>query len=181
VISLWRFLRRDFPREVHIRVKRYSMEEVLQDSTWLDKKWAEKDRYLSHFAKHQSFPVDGRGYCRHTVFSSRHYLMENSVVSLVRLLILPYSVPFLLLLSIPLFWTLLLIYAAQNAYSLFMLVFQRTSRAADSSNTPGSVDETAQTPGSNSAGTPYVPATPFGSPSITSWRDLFSNRDGPPS
>eukprot|EP00534_Pseudo-nitzschia_fraudulenta_P001500 CAMPEP_0201128846 /NCGR_PEP_ID=MMETSP0850-20130426/35038_1 /ASSEMBLY_ACC=CAM_ASM_000622 /TAXON_ID=183588 /ORGANISM="Pseudo-nitzschia fraudulenta, Strain WWA7" /LENGTH=411 /DNA_ID=CAMNT_0047398153 /DNA_START=187 /DNA_END=1419 /DNA_ORIENTATION=+ len=39
LFSLWNTLRRRYPEEIHIRIKRYSMEEVLQDSSWLDKKW----------------------------------------------------------------------------------------------------------------------------------------------
>ena len=34
------------------------MEEVLQDTTWLDKKWAEKDRLLHHFSRHNTSPAD---------------------------------------------------------------------------------------------------------------------------
>lgn len=174
MISLWRILRRKFPGEIHVRIKRYSMEEVLQDSSWLDKKWAEKDRLLSHFARHQSFPADGRGYCRHRVFSTRHHSLENSTVSMMRLLLLPCTVPVLLLLSIPLFWTMTMIWVVHQVFRLF---FREDHRERGADSTPGSVEGSTQTPGSNSAGTPFLPATPFGSPSISSWRDLFTNRD----
>lgn len=62
--GLWRLIRGLGPREIHVRIKRYSMEEVLQDPNWLDKKWGEKDRLLGHFARHQQFPADGRGFCK---------------------------------------------------------------------------------------------------------------------
>jgi len=167
--SLWNLLRRKFPREVHIRIKRYSMEEVLQDSSWLDKKWAEKDRLLSHFARHQSFPSDSRGYCRHRVFDTRQHSLESSTVALVRLLLLPCAVPVLLLLSIPLFWTLLWAWLAHRA---FRSVFPDPEASSSSHSRNGSsADEPSQTPGSASAsGTPFFPATPFVSPSVTNWR-----------
>lgn len=174
IFSLWSILRHKFPRELHIRIKRYSIEEVLQDSSWLDKKWAEKDRLLSHYARHQSFPIDGRGYCRHRVLDSRHYSVESSIVSLIRLLVLPCAVPFLLLLSIPMFWTLVTIWVAHRA---FRFVLPNHMPPRGSHNMPGSEEGAGQTSGSNSAGTPFLPATPFASPLITSWRDMF-NRDG---
>jgi len=179
-ISLWNILRRKFPREIHVRIKRYSMEEVLQDASWLDKKWAEKDRLLSHFARHNCFPADGRGYCRYRVFNSRQFNLESSFVSLVQLLIMPSAVPVLLLLSIPVFWILFWIWLAVQAFQ-FLLADPETARRSSSgggNGAPGDGEEgndEGQTPGSNSAGTPYLPATPFASPSVTSWRDLFSS------
>lgn len=146
------------------------------DSSWLDKKWAEKDRLLSHFARHRTFPVDNRGFCRYRVFDTRTYSLESSIASLTKLLMFPCTVPLFMMLSIPLFWTLLWIWLAHRA---FRLVFPdpdlRSSGGTDSR--PGSVGGAGQTPGSNSAGTPYLPATPFASPSIQSWRDMFSRDD----
>jgi hypothetical protein len=170
--SLWSHFRRTFPREIHIRVKRYSMEEVLQDRSWLDKRWAEKDRLLAHFARHQNFPVDGRGYARYRVLDSRLYSVEGSIVSLLRLLLVPLAVPLLLFLSIPLVWTFGWIWLV---HKLYRLVFPDPKLHDTAFGTDIAVaEESAQTPGSSSAGTPYMPATPFASPSVTSWRDLFS-------
>lgn len=175
--TLWTILRRRFPREIHIRIKRYSMEEVLQDRTWLDKRWAEKDRLLSHFARHQSFPLDGRGYCRHRVLDSRFYSLETSVMSLLRLLLVPFAAPLLLLLSIPLVWSFAWIWLIHRLYRLLYPDPVLRERGTD----VAVVEESGQTPGSSSAGTPFCPATPFASPSVTSWRDLFSNtRDSEP-
>ena len=43
--GMWlKVIRGEIPSEIHIRIKRYSMEEVLQDSNWLDKKWREKGK-----------------------------------------------------------------------------------------------------------------------------------------
>lgn len=148
------------------------MEEVLQDPSWLDKKWAEKDRMLSYFARHQAFPVDSRGYCRHRVFDSRHHSLESSLVAVVRLLLLPCMVPILLLFSIPLFWTMLCIWLGHRA---FRVVFPDQERAAGMGERPDSAGGEEQTPGSDSAGTPFFPATPFVSPLMTNWRDMFSN------
>jgi hypothetical protein len=181
VVTLWDLFRRRFPKEVHLRIKRYSMEEVFQDSSWLDKKWAEKDRLLTYFAKHQSFPVDSRGFCRHRTFDTRYHSMESSTISFVRLLLLPCAVPVLLLLSMPLLCTVFWIWLA---HYLFRLVFPdpdaQSSVDGEGDGNPG---EAGQTPGSASsaAGTPYFPATPFASPSITNWRDVLSNRGNSPS
>jgi hypothetical protein len=180
VVSLWHLFRRRFPKEVHLRIKRYSMEEVFQDSSWLDKKWAEKDRLLSHFAKHQSFPIDSRGFCRHRTFDTKYHSMESSIVSSVRLLLLPCAVPVLLLLSMPFLWTVFWIWLA---HSLYRVIFpDPDAQSSDDGNGEGLPGEAGQTPGSASsaAGTPYFPATPFASPSVTNWRDVISNRNNSP-
>ena len=159
LFSLWNTLQRKFPREIHLRIKRYSIEEVLQDSLWLDKKWAEKDRLLSQFARHQSFPADSGGYSRSRVFDTRHHSLESSTVALVRLLLVPCAVPVLLLLSIPLCWTLMWFYLAVRA---FRVIFPETPTGGPPAEGAG-----RQTPGSASnTGTPYCPATPFGSPAM---------------
>ena len=177
MLSLWKILLSGFPREIHLRIKRYSMEEVLQDPLWLDKKWAEKDRLLSQFARNQCFPVDSRGYRRPRVFDTRHFSMESSLVALMRLLLVPCTVPVLLLLSIPLFWTVLAIWLANRVFRT--LFPDPEAQSANEDGASGSGDGAGrQTPGSASnTGTPYCPATPFGSPSVTGWRDMLSGRD----
>lgn len=171
--TIWRILRKQYPTEVHIRIKRYSMEEVLQDPMWLDKQWAEKDKLLGHFIRHQSFPTDNRGFCRHRVFDTRNQSMEGSVLALVRLLLMPCTIPFLLLISIPLFWIVLWSWLA---FKLFKLVFPE-QETGGSSNTAG--NSTTQTPGSagldSATVTPFFPPTPFASPSVTNWRDIIGN------
>jgi Acyltransferase C-terminus len=177
--TLWDILRRKFPREVHLRLKRYSMEEVIQDSNWLFKTWAEKDRLLSHFARHGQFPVDNRGYCRHRIFDTRTFSLETSIISLIRLLLIPCAVPVLLLLSVPLFWTLLTIWLGQRAYGLIygVPIEEPTFHLDDDHRPLGGTGQ--RTPGSASSttGTPFFPATPFASPSILNWRDMFSPND----
>jgi len=163
-----------------MRIKRYPMEEVLQDNSWLDKKWAEKDRLLSHFARYQCFPsADSRGHsCRYRVFSSRRHNVESSTVSLLQLLVLPSAVPILLLLSVPLFWMLLWLYFARQAFRCLFSDYETSYRGArdgtsfSDGDNDGGLDST--TPGSLN-GTPYLPATPFASPSMTSWRDMFTS------
>jgi len=167
---LWKMLRK--PREIYLRIKKYSMEEVLQDASWLDKQWAEKDRALSHFSRNQQFPSDNnRGFCRYRIFDTRKYAIENSVVSLLCLLIIPCWMPIILLLSIPIFWIVLWMWIAYKAYQTFM----PGSMAAPTS------DDTAppsDTPGLDSAtGTPFFPTTPFASPSVTNWRDMVLGND----
>jgi Acyltransferase C-terminus len=169
--TLWNVLRRNFPREIHLRIKRHSMEEVLQDSNWLFKKWAEKDRLLSHFARHQQFPMDSR-YGRIRVFETRHHSLETSVVNLCRLMVLPCLVPSLLFLSIPLFWMLLSIWLAHSAYRAVFLDYGKTEtrNAAGQRTPPGG--------GTSSApDTPFCPTTPFVSPSPFAWRDMFNNNE----
>jgi hypothetical protein len=175
IFALWGILRRRGPEEIHIRMKRYSMEEVLQDASWLDKKWAEKDRMLDHFSRHHSFPVDSRGFCRHQLFETRFQSIETSVVSLFRLLLLPCAVPVLLFLSIPIVWTTFMVWLIYKGYQY---AFPDPNDPMTSSNTGDGVG-TEQAPGSASqAGTPFIPATPFASPSIANWRDMLLNNSG---
>lgn len=161
-------MRNDFPKQVHVRIKRYSMNEV--DTTWLDKKWTEKDRLLSYFCRHESL-----GYQEH-VFDSKSRL-ETSIVSLGRLLILPFMVPVLIVLSIPLFWMAMGVWMVTAIYQrLFVASYSNNDTSAnhhhDESQTPSSAENQApRTP--SASGTPFLPATPFGSPSI-SW--LFPNQ-----
>jgi Acyltransferase C-terminus len=191
---LWRFLRRDFPRDVYIRMKKYSIDEILQDSTWLDKRWAEKDRLLSFFAQHQTFPVDRRGYGGpYRIFNTRSYNLEGSIFSLFRLMLAPFSVPFLLLLSIPIFWTVFGTWSVYQLYQLMSSLLYPASadgheryggengdpnnrhRDDDDEHSTGP-DSAAQTPGSAPSadgGTPY-PVTPFVSPSVLHWRSMLS-------
>lgn len=176
LISLWGLLRRKLPNEIHIRIKRYSMEEVLQDASWLDKKWAEKDRMLNHFSRHQSFPPDNRGFCRYRVFDTRSHSIESSAVALARLLLLPCAVPVLLLLSIPIFWTVLWAWLIYTSFKILFYPNPNATSATSNGTSGGSVD-TGQTPRGNdsAAGTPFLPATPFASPSISNWRDVLAN------
>lgn len=173
--TLWHILRR--PREMHIRIKRYSMEEVLQDASWLDKQWAEKDRLLSHFLRHQQFPTDSRGYFgKHRVFDTRHHAVENSVLALMRLLIIPLFVPILLLLSIPIFWIVLWMWLLYKSYQIVVGQPDDGRRANGTSQEGDARTVMTQTPGSaagSATGTPFFPATPFGSPSISNWSDVI--------
>ena len=156
------------------------MEEVIQDSSWLDKRWQEKDRLLSHFARHQSFPVDSREFSRHREFNTRSFSWETSFASLMRLLVLPFCVPLLALLSIPMFWTLLIVWLVNSAIRLLMAVAE-PSHGGDqaSSDAAGDTSGQAVTPASANT-TPFIPATPFGSPAtLMPW---FSKRsESPPS
>lgn len=173
---LWTTLRHKIPSEMHIRIKKYSMEEVLQDASWLDKQWAEKDRLLSHFSRHQSFPADSRGFCRHREFDTRDYALESSILALLRLLIVPCTVPILVLLSIPIFWVVFWLWIVYKSFKILFPDLEGRTMGSDGAAT------TTQTPGSAggdlAAGTPFMPATPFASPSVTNWRDVIgTSRD----
>mmetsp|Transcript_19579 Transcript_19579/g.48753 ORF Transcript_19579/g.48753 Transcript_19579/m.48753 type:complete len:507 (-) Transcript_19579:65-1585(-) len=168
LVSLWQTLRRRYPEEIHVRIKRYSMEEVLQDASWLDKKWAEKDRLLQHFSRHRCFPLDSRGFCRHQMFETRYQSMEVSAMSFLRLALIPCVLPILIFLSIPIVWTTFCAWIMYKGYQYWVLGHQ-------SEATPG------RSPSSNiyeenissvSRGTPFIPATPFASPSVSTWHDM---------
>ena len=152
------------------------MQEVLQDSNWLDKQWADKDKELSYFIRNQSFPTDNRGFCRHRVFDTRQISLESSVLALVRLLLLPCAIPLLLMISIPLFWIVLWCWLA---FKSFKFVFSGDGQPAGlSANGGTSRSQTPASAGLDSAtGTPFFPATPFATPSITNWRDMIGSRD----
>lgn len=167
MLTLWNLLRRKFPKEVHLRIKRYSFEEVLKDSNWLYKRWAEKDRSLAYFARKQQFQNDSRGYARLCAFDTRNYSMETSIIALCRLLLLPCAAPLLALMSVPLFWTLLVIWCGQR---LYQLAFPDTEDTEEERP----MNQGQQTPGSAAPATPFLPATPFVSPSPFAWRDMFS-------
>lgn len=149
----------------------------MQDSNWLLKTWAEKDRLLTHFARHEQFPVDHRGYCRHRIFDTRTFSLETSVVSLVRLLLIPCAVPVLLLLSFPFVWTFLFFYSGHRVYQrLFGGPSEEEPPPEDDDGPTSYRGGAPRTPGSASSttGTPFFPATPFASPSLLNWRDMFS-------
>ena len=175
LMSIWNLLRRNHPDEVHIRIKRYSMEEVLQDTSWLDKKWAEKDRLLNHFSRHQSFPPDSRGFCRHRVFETKYHSLESSVIALARLLLLPCAVPVLLLLSIPILWTVLWMWLAHSAFKIVCPDPDSSSASIDGA-IEGVIDPGQTRSRDSAGGTPFFPATPFASPSVSNWRDMLANQ-----
>ena len=183
--TLWRVLRRKMPSEIHVRIKKYSMEEVLQDASWLDKQWAEKDQRLSHFSRHQSFLMDSRGFCRHRIFDTRLHSVESSFLALCRLLLIPCTIPILFMLSIPIFWVVLWLWLA---YKSFLYVFPRDDRPLAFADDAASTIQAQAMSGFDSAtGTPFFPATPFASPSVSNWRDMvlgnnqneYNNADSP--
>lgn len=172
LLSLWSTLRRRYPEEIHIRIKRYSMEEVLQDASWLDKKWAEKDRILQYFSRHGSFPTDSRGFCRHQLFETRYQSMEVSAMSFLRFALLPWAIPILLFLSIPIVWTT---FVAWLIYKGYQYTYNYPDERGATGRQASSMDETDDNAGNSSRGTPFIPATPFASPSISNWHDMMAN------
>lgn len=166
------------PSEVHVRIKRYSMEEVLQDSQWLDKKWAEKDRLLGHFFRHQQFPPDKRGFCCVRTFNTRWHNIESSLVGLARLSCAPFVIPLLMLVSIPLAWVIFWLWILVKISGTIFPDADGSSSASgreginnDSSrNGVGGPRNLSNADGEDDRGsnggetTPFVPATPFASP-----------------
>jgi hypothetical protein len=157
------------------------MEEVLhiENVNWLVKKWAEKDRLLTHFARHQQFPHDSRGYYgKPRVFNTRYHSLESSISSLFRLVLITSAVPFLVLVSVPLSWVVLWIWVVKTACQfVFEFISGRDSYHGNGSDNAGG----RQTPGSvpSAAGTPFLPATPFASPNILNWNhNMFTSGGG---
>jgi hypothetical protein len=166
LFSLWNTLRRRYPEEIHVRIKRYSMEEVLQDSSWLDKKWAEKDGMLQYFSRHNRFPSDSRGFCRHQSFETRFQSMETSVMSLFRLSFIPCILPVLIFLSIPIVWTT---FVAWMLYKGYQYVYCYHNETTTSRSQSSNMDETDEKSVNSSRGTPFMPTTPFASPEVSNW------------
>eukprot|EP00557_Chaetoceros_sp_GSL56_P001283 CAMPEP_0176493136 /NCGR_PEP_ID=MMETSP0200_2-20121128/9393_1 /TAXON_ID=947934 /ORGANISM="Chaetoceros sp., Strain GSL56" /LENGTH=583 /DNA_ID=CAMNT_0017890789 /DNA_START=27 /DNA_END=1776 /DNA_ORIENTATION=- len=187
--TLIRLIQGKVPNEVHIRIKRYSIGEVLSDANWLDKQWSEKDRLLDHFERHGMFPTDNRGFCRHILMNSRGQSVESSLGALLRLGLIPFAIPFILLLSVPLLWVVGWLWIASKTFSLLfpgvwgdMLGSAvsvahghhdafRDEKVGGGGGAGGSVggggeaSVTSHDGGSDSAfGTPFFPATPFASP-----------------
>lgn len=93
------------PRAVHVRMKRFSMEEVTGEPQWLDHRWALKDKQMLHFKHHHQFPSDGRGFAQHHTFDSTEYRREASALALVTLCGIVVALPMICaLLIVPMFW-----------------------------------------------------------------------------
>ncbi len=184
LLTLFRLIQGKVPDEVHIRVKRFSMEEVLSDPNWLDKQWAEKDRMLGHFQRHGNFPVDNRGFCRHNIMDTKSYSMESSLTGLIRLGVTPFTIPIILLLAVPLLFCVGWIWLA---YQSFLLLFPGGfgdlsgtggMHGGRSSDGKGGSIGTSNGGTDSAVGTPFFPATPFASPThLASWT---SSKDDSP-
>jgi 1-acyl-sn-glycerol-3-phosphate acyltransferase len=166
--SFWALVKGKGPSEVHMRIKRYSMEEVLADGEWLDKQWADKDRMLSHFCRHQQFPTDGRGFCRQRTFETKTHNIEASVMSLARLCAIPLSLPLLIIISIPLATFTLYVWVSYR-FIVFLaeMATDASLKGRHQQSRHGSFSSGIGSAISRSAGgvfTPYFPATPFASP-----------------
>lgn len=195
--TLMRLIQGKVPNEVHIRIKRYSIGEVLSDANWLDKQWSEKDRLLDHFERHGMFPTDNRGFCRHILMNSRGQSVESSLSALLRLGLIPFAIPVILLLAVPLLWIVGWIWVASKTCSLLFpgvwgemigsavgvshghhhdayrddKVGGNGSGGSGGGGGGGEASVTSHDGGSDSAfGTPFFPATPFASPThVASW------------
>lgn len=119
------------PREFHVRIKRFSVGEVLSDPQWLDKQWIQKDRLLDHYARYGSFPnMDSRNYNpyqnNHRRFrpgnitmNTRTYCLEGSLSAMFRLGIIPFFIPIMMFFAIPLLVTVGWMLMAYQAFWLY--------------------------------------------------------------
>lgn len=179
IFSLFRMIQNKIPNEVHIRIKRYSMEEVMGNSLWLDRKWAEKETLLKHFVRQGYFPVDRRGgYSYYAPMHTKWFHTENSIAASCKLIFITLISPLILLFTIPVllgvgcFWLL-----RQLVLALFPELFDDASHLI-------TADGDKRTKGSNiisrdsNSGTPFFPATPFASPSnVQAWASSSSAND----
>ena len=183
--TIMKLIRGEIPNEVHIRIKRYSMEEVLSDGQWLDKQWAEKDRLLGKFVRCGNFNVDNRGFCRYRVLDSKLHSVESSITAIIRLGLIPFAIPVIFILFIPLVWGVAWVWVAQRTFLMFfpggiseligitnMGDGYRYGRGAKTNkeNSSGTQDDISNGGTDSVAGTPFFPATPFASPThVTNW------------
>ena len=188
--TIMKLIRGEIPNEVHIRIKRYSMEEVLSDAQWLDKQWSEKDRLLGKFARCGNFAnVDNRGFCRYRVLDSRSHCVESSITAILRLGLIPFAIPVILILFVPLLWGVMWVWIAHRSFLMFfpggineligtaanMTDGYRYGRGVNMSKeeVSGNPDDVSNGGTDSAAGTPFFPATPFASPThIASWRSV---------
>lgn len=184
--TVMKLIRGEIPNEVYIRIKRYSMEEVLSDAQWLDKQWAEKDRLLGKFVRCGNFAnVDNRGFCRYRVLDSRGHSVESSITAILRLGLIPFAIPVIVMLFIPLLWGVAWAWIAHRTFLLFfpggineligvanMGNGYRYGRNMNMNKEGGSgnQDDISNGGTDSTAGTPFFPATPFASPThVASW------------
>mmetsp|Transcript_19605 Transcript_19605/g.24174 ORF Transcript_19605/g.24174 Transcript_19605/m.24174 type:complete len:603 (+) Transcript_19605:138-1946(+) len=186
--TIMKLIRGEIPNEVYMRIKRFSMEEVLGDAQWLDKQWSEKDRLLGKFVRCGNFAsVDNRGFCRYRVLDTRCHSVESSLTALIRLGLIPFAIPVILFLFVPLLWGVGWVWLAHRS---FLLLFPGGigeliggtgignvcgyGRGANMSKEEVSEnhDDNSNHEGTDSAvGTPFFPATPFASPiNVANWR-----------
>jgi hypothetical protein len=64
-------------------------------------RWAEKERLLTHFARHRAFPADRRGFPARRALDTRGQQFEGSAIALLQLTLVPFALPVLMLASIP--------------------------------------------------------------------------------
>ncbi|CAN0156924.1 unnamed protein product, partial [Phaeothamnion confervicola] len=84
-----------------MRIKKYSLEEVLGNAHWLDDRWVEKERLLAHFAAHGSFPSGGRGFPARRSLDTHSPQFVGSVMAVLRLSVVPLALPFAMLMALP--------------------------------------------------------------------------------
>ena len=183
--TLMKVIEGKIPNEIHVRIKRFSMGEVLSDNNWLDKQWTEKDRMLEHFARHGGFPVDNRGFCRQFEMNTKGLCVESSFMNFVKLATVFFCIPLILLFLVPLLCGIGWMYVVYKSFEmLFPGGFGRLF-GFDDGGLPGAMSrdgtvggrrrgggrDGSVNSGSDSAvGTPFFPATPFASPThVASW------------
>ena len=200
--TIMKLIRGEVPNEVYIRIKRYSMDEVLSDAQWLDKQWAEKDRLLGKFVRSGNFNVDNRGFCRYRIMDTRFQNLESSITALFRLGLIPFAIPVILILFIPLLWGVAWVWIAHRSFLMFfpggMTEVLGSTHMGDGYNRYGrgvstnkeevnsNPDDISNGGTDSAAGTPFFPATPFASPThVASWRSAAptsstKDSDSPP-
>jgi hypothetical protein len=60
------------PMILRAHIQRYPLAEVMGNAHWLDDRWKEKERLLSHFAWHRSFPKEGHTFTTPRTFDTKY-------------------------------------------------------------------------------------------------------------
>ncbi|CAM9638056.1 unnamed protein product [Chrysoparadoxa australica] len=158
--------------EVHIQIKRYTMEEVMGNAHWLDDRWREKERMLDHFARHQCFQTETRGARSLRTLDTRTQQFRGSPLALIRLLVVPFMLPVLMMAFTPLVIflssTAMICRAAWSALSrIFGLTLPAGWQAALLGRGGMDDDDDQSEPLSAGRNTPwwFAPRTPLPTPS----------------
>jgi len=133
------------PTDIHVKIKKYNLSMVAQDSSWLDKVWYEKDTVLDYYKVHGQYPITHASTKNVTttvtatttttpttrmittttmtnrsswILSSRTWNIENSIIAFIRFCVIPCMIPILIFFSFPIVCILIWVYLARQSYQL---------------------------------------------------------------
>lgn len=160
----------------------------MADPQWLDNRWAEKDRVLTYFGRTETFPApapsNGRARPGHAAaigaagsaqyfrnFNSRSFKAETSALALIRLCLIPLTLPILAFLACPALTLYFVVTTIRRWIFPYPTSPNGIPRVTSREHDLGSGSTPAPIP------TPFLPQTPFTSPLIGAF-DLVAPRRG---